>query len=352
MISPDELAGLSLEESIESRIITQQEDSKEPYKLEQGPFKPERYETLGDSNWSLLVQGVDRVHPEVSMLKDSFNFIPNWRLDDVMISYATDKGSVGPHIDNYDVFLIQGYGKREWKISSEKQMEDDFIEDLDIRILKEFNETDSYILEPGDMLYVPPRIPHWGLAVGESMTYSIGFRAPEHWDLLNSFSKYLAEELDEDLLYEDPDLTVQENPGEIKKEVFSKMKQIMLDYLDDDRKVASWFGRYITEPKVNLNMPPEETLDSVSELAEILNSGAVLLGMEGLKISYSETPVASLFVEGYELPLEAKDLDLAKFISVVKVFAQADLDRFNDDSIDSIILDLYNRGYLYLYSPE
>ena len=137
MISPDELAGLSLEESIESRIITQQEDSKEPYKLEQGPFKPERYETLGDSNWSLLVQGVDRVHPEVSMLKDSFNFIPNWRLDDVMISYATDKGSVGPHIDNYDVFLIQ-VTKREgkfhlrnrWKMISLKILISEFLKNL------------------------------------------------------------------------------------------------------------------------------------------------------------------------------------------------------------------------------
>ena len=194
--------------------------------------------------WSLLVQGVDRVHPEVSALMNCFSFIPNWRLDDVMVSYATDKGSVGAHIDNYDVFLIQGYGKREWKINDEKVLEDNFIEDLDIRILKDFKETQSYILEPGDMLYVPPRIAHHGIALGDSMTYSIGFRAPEHWDLLNSFAKYLAEDLDEDILYADPDLKLQDNPGQIREEVIDKMQQVMIDYLSDKEKIASWFGRY------------------------------------------------------------------------------------------------------------
>ncbi len=347
IISPDELAGLSLEESIESRIITQFDEAK-PYKLEQGPFKESRFESLGHENWSLLVQGVDRVHPEVSALMNCFSFIPNWRLDDVMVSYATDKGSVGAHIDNYDVFLIQGYGKREWKINEEKVLEDNFIEDLDIRILKDFKETQSYILEPGDMLYVPPRIAHHGIALGDSMTYSVGFRAPEHWDLLNSFAKYMAEDLDEDILYADPDLKLQENPGQIKEEIIDKMQQIMLEYLNDKEKLASWFGRYITDPKMSINMPPEETIEDTKTLAMMLNSGALLVGMEGMKISYIESPVASLFVEGYELPLESKDIELAKFLANKKVFSAADLSRFDEESIDSIVLDLYNRGYLYL----
>ena len=347
IISPDELAGLSIESDVESRIITSG-PANDSYKLEQGPFNPERYESLGASYWSLLVQGVDRIHPEVSALKDCFSFIPNWRLDDVMVSYATDKGSVGPHIDNYDVFLVQGHGRREWKISSIRQEDDDFIEGLDIRVLKEFDETESYILEPGDMLYVPPRIPHWGIAIEESMTYSVGFRAPEHWELLSSFSSFLAEELNEDVLYNDPNLKLQSNPGEIKKEVFDEMKNIMLDFFSDDKKIASWFGRFITEPKMNLNMPPEQLLESVEELESVLSEGAVLVGMEGLKISYCESPVASLFVEGYELPLEEKDVELAKFLAGAKSFASGDLKNYDSESIDSVVLDLYNRGYFYL----
>ena len=318
------------------------------YHLEQGPFKAERFETLGESHWSLLVQGVDRIHPEVSSLMDHFNFVPNWRLDDVMVSYASDKGSVGPHIDNYDVFLIQGMGKREWQINENKVISDNFVEGSDLRILKDFKMTQSYILEPGDMLYVPPRFAHHGIAIDESMTYSIGFRAPEHWDLLNSFSKYLAEQLDEDLLYEDPDLELQENAALIKEDVIEKMQKIMMDYLSDKEKLASWFGRYITDPKMSLNMPPEELLDDTKQLKQLLASGSVLVGMEGLKISFSLSPVASLFVEGYEIPLESKDVDLAKFIASQKMFALDDLARFDDESIDSIILDLYNRGYLYL----
>ena len=200
------------------------------------------------------------------------------------------------------------------------------------------------------MLYVPPRIAHHGIALGDSMTYSIGFRAPEHWDLLNSFSKHLAEDLDEDILYADPDLKLQDNPGQIKEEVIDKMQQVMIDYLSDKEKIASWFGRYITDPKMNLNMPPEETIEDTKTLAQMLNSGAVLVAMEGLKISYTESPVASLFVEGYELPLESKDLELAKFLASEKMFSAADLNRFDEESIDSIVLDLYNRGYLYLYA--
>ena len=198
------------------------------------------------------------------------------------------------------------------------------------------------------MLYVPPRFAHHGIAIDESMTYSIGFRAPEHWDLLNSFSKYLAEQLDEDLLYEDPDLELQENAALIKEEVIEKMQKIMMDYLSDKEKLASWFGRYITDPKMSLNMPPEELLDDTTQLKQLLASGSVLVGMEGLKISFSLSPIASLFVEGYEIPLESKDVDLAKFIASQKMFALDDLARFDDESIDSIILDLYNRGYLYL----
>ena len=126
------------------------------------------------------------------------------------------------------------------------------------------------------------------------------------------------------------------------------MQKIMMDYLSDKEKLASWFGRYITDPKMSLNMPPEELLDDTTQLKQLLASGSVLVGMEGLKISFSLSPIASLFVEGYEIPLESKDVDLAKFIASQKMFALDDLARFDDESIDSIILDLYNRGYLYL----
>lgn len=167
-LSADELAGLSLEESVESRIVL--EHGKTPWEMRRGPFQEEDYQHLPEQDWTLLVQAVDQFVPEVAQLLEQFRFLPSWRIDDVMISYAAPGGGVGPHFDNYDVFLLQGHGRRRWKVGQMCSSDSPLREHADLRILADFEQSDEWVLEPGDMLYLPPRLAHYGIAEDECMT--------------------------------------------------------------------------------------------------------------------------------------------------------------------------------------
>jgi len=179
-IAPDDLAALACDDDVESRLITQK---REDWRVEQGPLPEDRFGRLGRMPYTLLVQAVNLYVPEVAALIAPFRFVPDWRIDDVMVSYASDGGGVGPHFDQYDVFLIQGLGRRRWQVGGHGA---DACTDAtpllphdDLRLLADFRPVEEWVLEPGDMLYVPPRVAHNGVAVGtDCMTYSVGFRAP------------------------------------------------------------------------------------------------------------------------------------------------------------------------------
>ncbi|HEY0893456.1 MAG TPA: cupin domain-containing protein, partial [Cellvibrio sp.] len=244
-ISPDELAGLALEEEVESRIVL--EKGETPWELRNGPFDEKTFETLPESHWTLLVQAADQYVPEVNQMLDAFRFIPNWRLDDIMISYAPDKGGVGPHFDYYDVFLLQGLGKRHWKIGQMCDNNSPRVEGTRLKILSEFHTTDEWVVEPGDMLYIPPGIAHWGNAQGdECMTYSIGFRAPSHADIISEVGQEVALSIADDLRFSDPDLQLQNNPGEIGAEAIAQVQKILQQHLTPEN-IAHWFGKFMTE---------------------------------------------------------------------------------------------------------
>jgi 50S ribosomal protein L16 3-hydroxylase len=212
-LEPDELAGLACEESVESRLIRQSDGA---LVMEHGPFAESRFGKLGDAPWTLLVNAVDHHVPDVSALIDTFRFIPNWRIDDVMVSYAVDQGGVGPHFDQYDVFLVQGLGRRKWQIGGLCDDTTELLPHDDLRLLAKFEPVQEWILEPGDVLYVPPGIAHNGVAIGDDcMTYSIGFRAPSRDELLAQWAEHLVEQAEGDHRYADPALTLQSNPGEI-----------------------------------------------------------------------------------------------------------------------------------------
>jgi len=163
-LSADELAGLACEPEVESRLILEKGGSR-PWQLEHGPFEEERFATLPESHWTLLVQRVNHWVPAVADLLDHFAFLPSWRLDDIMISYAADQGSVGPHTDQYDVFLLQGAGRRRWQIDASVTDESPLLDHPDLRILAQFHATDEWVLEPGDLLYLPPGLAHYGVAL-------------------------------------------------------------------------------------------------------------------------------------------------------------------------------------------
>ncbi len=243
-IDGDDLAAMSLEPEIESRLII-----GDDYRVEHGPFDETRFQELPEDNWTLLVQAVDLWVPEVAKLRDYFNFLPSWRIDDIMISYAEDGGNVGPHKDNYDVFLLQGQGSRRWQICESDIGEATSKIGTSLKILDNFFATDEWVLNTGDMLYLPPKTAHYGVAIGECTTFSIGFRAPNSIEMLDDLATEL---LSRDLLPEhliDPPLTARGSAQPISKEYIHQVKVMLLNLLNDDQMLGEWFAQFMTQPK-------------------------------------------------------------------------------------------------------
>ncbi|MEO0441006.1 MAG: cupin domain-containing protein [Pseudomonadota bacterium] len=250
-LSADELAGLACEEDVESRLVTSGPDGQSrDWQLEHGPIPEQRFATLDESGWTLLVQAVDQYVPDVAKLIEPFRFIPDWRIDDVMVSYAADGGGVGPHFDQYDVFLIQGAGQRRWQIGDVCDEAAPLLPHDDLRLLAEFEPREEWICEPGDILYVPPGVAHNGIAVGDDcMTYSIGFRAPSTSELIGYWSDALLADLGKDERFADPGLALQGNPGEIGAEALNRLHDMVRRKIDDRVAFGRWFGEYGSSPK-------------------------------------------------------------------------------------------------------
>lgn len=259
-LEPDELAGLACEAEVESRLVRQPAPGK--WELEHGPFAPERFGELGACSWTLLVQAVDHHVAEVAALIEPFRFIPNWRIDDVMVSYASDGGGVGPHFDQYDVFLVQGLGRRRWRIGQRCDDTTPLLPHDGLRLLAEFETQEEWVLEAGDILYVPPGFAHDGVAVGDDcMTYSVGFRAPSRGDLVSAWTDHVLDALDEVDRYTDAGLPADANPGEISAAALVRLQDMVMGALGDRAAFASWFGRYVTEPKDELlDWTPEDQI--------------------------------------------------------------------------------------------
>jgi len=241
-LEPDDLAGLACTEGTESRIVRQ---ARKGPKVEHGPFPEKRFAKREKHPWTLLVQGVDRYVPEVAALIEPFRFVPDWRIDDVMVSYAVDGGGVGPHFDQYDVFLIQGLGQRRWQVGGTCDDRTPLRPHADLRLLESFEAAEEWVLDPGDMLYLPPGIAHDGVAVGDDcMTYSVGFRAPARSELIAHFCDYILDGLSEDDRYTDPDLTVAADPTTISAEAIDRLHAMVMEKVGDREAFARWFGDY------------------------------------------------------------------------------------------------------------
>ena len=264
LLSPEDLAGLSCEEEVQSRIA---QFKNKKWVLKNGPFDEKDFSRLPDKDWTLLVQSVNHYLPEAADLLNRFSFIPHARLDDLMVSYAPDGGGIGAHVDSYDVFLLQGSGRRNWKISHQPDLT--LIDDAPLKILKHFEPEQEWTLEAGDMLYLPPQIAHWGTAVGENcMTYSIGFRAPKQQELMHEFLGYLQDDLslentqnfNLDSHYVDPDLQLQNHPAEISSAMINQVNTMLQKIIWDKKHVADFLGKYLTEPKPDVFFEPADSL--------------------------------------------------------------------------------------------
>lgn len=347
-VGADELAGLSLEEDVESRLVIQSPDGTD-WQIQHGPFDDDTFENLPESHWTLLVQAVDHWVPEASEIIEQFRFIPNWRYDDLMVSFASQGGGVGPHYDNYDVFLIQTQGKRRWEVGGFFDQNSPRRPDTPVMIMTEWEPEHNWVLEPGDMLYIPPQVGHNG--IGESddcMTYSVGFRAPSHAEIMRSFTDFIGEKLTSESRYTDPDLTLQDNPGEIRPEALQKVREIFTAYLQDDARLGEWLGKFVTDPKYpELDQRPEQPA-SVEEIREALKEGDLcFIRNEGSRFSYSagQNGEIQLYADGNCFKVSGNSCTLATSLcqSPLIVINEGE---WSDQQLQ-LLADLYNQGSLY-----
>lgn len=245
LMDPDELAGLATEPHIESRIIS---GAKKKWRLEHGPFEPQIFSELPTSHWTLLVQDVDKWVPAVADLFDFFSFLPAWRLDDVMISYAAPGGSVGPHLDHYDVFLIQARGQRRWQFASKPTKNEELLDQQPVRILKNFVADREWICAPGDILYLPPGFAHHGVSLDhDCITYSIGFRSP---DMSGLYLNFLAEQAENNPVhYSDPNLKTSQLGQLFDQRLAKDLIAFHKSRKIDQAALQIWLGKNLSKPK-------------------------------------------------------------------------------------------------------
>ena len=188
LVTPDELAGLSMEDIVRSRMVARQE-----WACKFGPFSEEDFNTDGEPPWSLLVQNVEQFHPDTATLLNVFNFAPRWLMDDIMVSYSTKGGTIGGHVDSYHVFLVQGQGARSWTVGRDPVIDEAYIDGLDLKILKDPIVGDTVEVTSGDVLYIPPYFAHEGMTFDDALTFSVGFLGPKLSELYGAYGQYLAD---------------------------------------------------------------------------------------------------------------------------------------------------------------
>ena len=344
-ISADELAGIACEEEVNSRIVLEK-DGEHPWFPIFGPMSEEIYSSMPETHWSLIVNDLEKYIPELSWITDRFRFIPEWRLDDLMISYAADQGSVGPHLDLYDVFILQGQGQRRWQINTQPVANDNQVTGTPLRIQNNFQAEQEWIVEPGDMLYMPPGVSHHGVSLGESLSYSIGFRATSHADLVNEFIAHITQDLSPKLTYQDPDQGIQQHPNEIGHDALERVTEIFKQYLQPDHpELQRWFGCFVSDTKTSIDTDPDEEISSIDELIELSSTGS-LSRHPASRFAFAQNSDNSLlFVDGEDYEVSS---DFAKTLCKLRQIDLNELIAIANKNELSLITELYNQGKIYL----
>ncbi len=342
----NQLAGLAMEAEVESRIVEWREQQ---WLLHHGPFTTDDFKR--DEPWTLLVQAVDHYLPEVAALRHLVNFIPQWRVDDVMVSYAVDGGSVGPHFDNYDVFLLQGEGQRLWQLGEKCDSTTALQPHQDLKLLSDFKPRQEFLLQTGDMLYVPPGVAHWGIARGDCTTFSIGFRAPRISDMVSRWIDSLLEKIEPDTFYADAGLTAVTRPGEIRACDMQRMisqLQAAVDHQSEQQTHSHWLGELVTEPRYETGPDDEATL---SQARQALHAGTGCLYLAAAaKLAWQQnTDCVAIFANG-----ESRTFPESVLAAVLQLCANWHLDRAEVQALcqldqgDALLDYLLDSGCVYV----
>ena len=338
-----ELAG---REEAESRLITRR---GRKWNMQHGPFSRQALRTAADSRWTVLVQDTQHFSDEAHQLLKEFAFIPYARIDDLMVSYAVKGGGVGPHFDSYDVFLLQGKGKRRWQISAQTDLR--LKPGMPLKILSHFKAEAEWVLESGDMLYLPPGYAHNGIAETDCTTWSIGFRAPSKQELSVAFLDFLRDELALDGLYADPDLAATRHPGQIDRAMERRVASLLGDLRDAAHDAAClhrFIGCYFTEPKVHVFFDPPDTPLSVRAFRNAVQKRGIGLDLR-TRLLY-DAAGKQFYVNGEYIDAAgfvAADIALWQKLADERVLLLPRLTSATDNAIERLHA-AYCDGYLHL----
>ena len=353
-LQPEDLAGLACEESALSRIVVHDRAS-DAWSVRSGPFAEEMFPDMPRQDWTLLVQDVDKWDADVAALLDSFGFLPRWRIDDVMVSFAAPGGSVGAHVDQYDVFLLQAQGHRRWQIDAGEKPPLEFRDDVELKLLRQFTPSHEWLLGPGDMLYLPPGVPHHGVAEDACLTFSIGMRAPAAAELLGDFVDTLAADADEALRYRDPDLVPATDPAEIDPAAIDRaIEALNLLRMNDPERLGDWFGRFITVYRNAGEVQPgdpEAMPNSRIEIEWDLQHGASLHRHPWSRMAWRKAKsrgAARLYVNGQEHALPPRDAARIANAAILDGTGYASLSEAGRD----LVFDLLQAGHFALALPQ
>lgn len=322
-VGRSELVALAGQEGVESRLIV---DSPKGWQMKHGPLSKRSLPPFSQKKWTFLVQGVDLHHDGVHALMQQFRFVPDARLDDVMISYATEGGGVGPHFDSYDVFLLQAHGQRRWRIGRNQDLS--LQPGVPLKILQNFEAEEEFVLNPGDMLYLPPKYAHDGVAVGECMTWSIGFRAPQEGELARELLLGLADEAFEgvgDALYRDPKQTAVTTPAAVPPSLAGFARQVLEKALKNPTLLDSLLGEYLTEPKSNVWF-------EISNVEPDLSAGVQL--DRRTKMMYDERHV---FINGESFRVAGKDARFLRQLADNRCLSAASCAKLSDSAREALL---------------
>ena len=322
-VGRSEFVALAGQEGVESRLIV---DSPKGWQMKHGPLSKRSLPPFSQKKWTFLVQGVDLHHDGVHALMQQFRFVPDARLDDVMISYATEGGGVGPHFDSYDVFLLQAHGQRRWRIGRNQDLS--LQPGVPLKILQNFEAEEEFVLNPGDMLYLPPKYAHDGVAVGECMTWSIGFRAPQEGELARELLLGLADEAFEgvgDALYRDPKQTAVTTPAAVPPSLAGFARQVLVKALKNPTLLDSLLGEYLTEPKSNVWF-------EISNVEPDLSAGVQL--DRRTKMMYDERHV---FINGESFRVAGKDARFLRQLADNRCLSAASCAKLSDSAREALL---------------
>ena len=334
---------LAASDDAQARLVLQQPGQTPPWQLKSGPFARRSLPPLKQPGWTVLVQGVDLQHDAVHALMNQFRFVPDARLDDVMISYASDGGGVGPHFDSYDVFLLQAQGRRRWRIGRQKDRS--LQPDVPLKILAHFEPEEEFVLEPGDMLYLPLLYAHDGVAIGECMTYSIGFRSPSRAELARELLQRLADDAEDTVgvaVYRDRAQAAVSQPAAIPTQMLDFARDALQDALKDPAALGRALGEYMTEPKANVWFPANELLSNLDGLAPGAPGGKIELDRR-TKMMFD---ARHIFINGESLRAGGRDATLMQRLADQRYLAPADVARLSSEA-RCLLQDWQQAGWLH-----